>query len=58
MQIPGLFKQKTTWAGLAIIVNGPLLAFGVDAKIVAGIVAVVGGLAVIFQRQATEKSIK
>jgi len=41
--------------GLAIIVNGPLLAFGVPAQIVGGIVAVVGGLAIIFQRQATQK---
>ncbi len=48
-------SQKTTWMGLAIIVNGPLLAFGVSPQIVAGIVAVVGGLAIIFQRQATQK---
>lgn len=48
--------QKTTWMGLAIIVNGPLLAFGVEPKIVGGILAMVGGLAVIFQRQATQKS--
>ncbi len=48
-------SQKTTWMGLAIIVNGPLLAFGVPAKIVGGILAIVGGLAVIFQRQATQK---
>lgn len=47
--------QKTTWMGLAIIVNGPLLAFGVPAKIVGGIIAIVGGLAIIFQRQATQK---
>ena len=49
-------RQKTTWMGLAIIVNGPLLAFGVPAQIVGGIVAVVGGLAIIFQRQATQKA--
>ena len=48
-------RQKTTWMGLAIIVNGPLLAFGVDPEIVAGIVAIQGGLAIIFQRQATQK---
>lgn len=48
-------RQKTTWMGIAIIVNGPLLAFGVPAQIVGGIVAVVGGLAIIFQRQATQK---
>ena len=50
-----ILKQKTTWTGLLIIVNAPLLAFGVDPKIVAGIAAVVAGLAVIFQRQATQK---
>jgi len=55
MNIPKILSQKTTWAGLAIIVNAPLLAFGVDPKIVAGIAAIVGGLAIIFQRQATQK---
>lgn len=50
-----LIHQKTTWMGLAMIVNAPLLAFGVDPKIVAGIAGIVMGLAVIFQRQATQK---
>ena len=48
-------RQKTTWMGLAIILNAPLIAFGVEPKIVAGILTIVGGLAVIFQRQATQK---
>lgn len=51
-----ILSQKTTWAGLGIIVNAPLLAFGVDPKIVAGIATIVMGLAVIFQRQATQKA--
>ncbi|KKN77638.1 hypothetical protein LCGC14_0357630 [marine sediment metagenome] len=48
-------KQKTTWMGIGMIVNAPLLAFGVPPEIVAGIAGVVIGLAVIFQRQATQK---
>lgn len=55
MKLQKLLRQKTTWAGLGIIVNAPLLAFGVDPRIVAGISAIVVGLAVIFQRQATQK---
>ena len=55
MDIRKILRQKTTWTGLAIIVNAPLLAFGVDPKLVAGIAAIVAGLAVIFQRQATQK---
>ena len=55
MQIPNMLRNKTTWAGLAIILNAPLLAFGVDPVIVGGIVTVIGGLAIIFQRQATQK---
>lgn len=57
MQIPKMFRNRTTWMGLAIIVNAPLLAFGVPIKIVSGIAAVVGGLAVIFQRAATQKGL-
>lgn len=49
-------SQKTTWMGIGMIVNAPLLAFGVPPEIVAGIAGIVMGLAVIFQRQATQKS--
>ncbi len=55
IMIPEILRKKTTWAGLAIIVNAPLLAFGVPMKIVAGSVLGVGGLGMIFQRQATMK---
>ncbi len=55
MDIEKMLKQKTTWAGLGVIVNAPLLAFGVPVKIVAGIAAVVVGMGIIFQRQATQK---
>ena len=55
MDIAKLLKQKSTWAGLAAIVTGSLPLFGVEPKIVAGIAAVVGGLAVIFLRQGIQK---
>lgn len=55
MDIEKMLRQKTTWAGLGVIVNAPLLAFGVPVKIVAGMAAIVIGLGMIFQRQATQK---
>jgi hypothetical protein len=55
-KILAALKQKSTWAGLTIIVNAPLLAFGVPPKIVAGIIIAVSGLAVIFLRQGIEKT--
>ena len=55
MQIPEMLRNRTTWAYVAVILNAPLLAFGVSPKIVAGILIIVGGLAGIFQRAATQK---
>lgn len=55
MDIEKLLTQKTTWAGLAAIITGSLPLFGVPTNIVAGIGAVVGGLAIIFLRQGIQK---
>lgn len=46
------YRQRTFWMGFGIIVNAPLLAFGVPPTIVAGISAIVLGLAIIFMREA------
>jgi hypothetical protein len=56
MDIEKILKQKSTWAGLAAIVTGALPLFGVPTEVVAGIGAVVGGLAVIFLRQGIQKA--
>ena len=55
MNINEILKQKSTWAGIAAIITGALPLFGVPTNIVAGIAAVVGGLAVIFLRQGIAK---
>ena len=55
MDIKKMLKQKSTWAGMAAIITGALPLFGVPTNIVAGIAAVVGGLAVIFLRQGIQK---
>ena len=55
MNLNEILKQKTTWAGIAAIITGALPLFGVPTNIVAGIAAVVGGLAVIFLRQGIAK---
>ena len=56
MDIGKLLTQKSTWAGLAAIITGSLPLFGVPTNIVAGIGAVVGGLAIIFLRQGIQKA--
>ena len=50
-----MLKQKTTWAGLALIVTMALPQFGVPANIVEGIRVVVIGLTAIFLRQSVAK---
>ena len=55
MNLTEILKQKSTWAGIAAIITGALPLFGVPTNIVAGIAAVVGGLAVIFLRQSIAK---
>jgi membrane protein implicated in regulation of membrane protease activity len=55
MNLNEILKQKSTWAGIAAIVTGSLPLFGVPTDIVAGIAAVVGGLAIIFLRQGIAK---
>jgi hypothetical protein len=56
MDIEKMLRQKTTWACLLVMLNAPLLAFGVPPKIVGGIVIFVGGLAGIFARQGIQKA--
>lgn len=50
-----MLKQKTTWAGIALIVTMALPQFGVPANIVEGIRVVVIGLTAIFLRQSVAK---
>lgn len=56
MNLNKILKQKSTWAGIAAIITGALPSFGVPTNIVAGIAAIVGGLAVIFLRQGIAKN--
>lgn len=51
-----ILKQKTTWAGISIVATAVLPLLGVPTEIVAGILTAIGGLAVIFLRQAVAKS--
>lgn len=48
-------KQKTTWAGIALIVTMALPQFGVPVNVVEGIRVVVIGLTAIFLRQSVAK---
>ena len=52
------YMRKTTWTGVAIIVTTALPQFGVPAKIVQGIYAIIGGMALIFLRESIESAKK
>lgn len=56
MNLNEIIKQKTTWAGLALIASMALPQFGVPDNICKGVAQVVAGLAIIFLRQAVKKS--
>jgi len=48
------YKRKTVWSGVAIIITTALPQFGVADNIVAGLYAIIGGLALIFLRESIE----
>ena len=48
-------KNKTTWAGISIILTAALPLSGVPPKVCAGILTAFGGLALIFLRQGIDK---
>jgi len=50
------YKRKTTWAGIATIATATLPVFGVPPHIVKGVLAIIGGLALIFVREAIDSS--
>ncbi|MBW1939203.1 MAG: hypothetical protein JRI67_10660 [Deltaproteobacteria bacterium] len=50
------YKRKTTWAGIATIATATLPVFGVPPHIVKGVLAIIGGLALIFVREAIENT--
>lgn len=58
MKLDKILTQKTTWAGIALIVTMALPQFGVPLKIVEGVRVIVMGLAVIFLRQSVSKVTK
>jgi hypothetical protein len=58
MKLDKILAQKTTWAGIALIVTMALPQFGVPANIVEGVRVIVMGLAVIFLRQSVAKATK
>lgn len=49
-----ILKQKSTWAGIAAIATG--IGMVVGGNLDTGIQTVIGGISVIFMRQAIEKS--
>jgi len=51
-----IIRQKTTWAGLALIASMALPQFGIPANICQGIQQVIMGLAIIFLRQSIAKT--
>jgi hypothetical protein len=58
MKLDKILAQKTTWAGIALIVTMALPQFGVPANIVEGVRVIVMGMAVIFLRQSVAKVTK
>ena len=52
-----LLKQKTTWAGLGIIVTGIGMCLGdlIPPAIIRGLLTVLSGASVVFLRQAVSK---
>ena len=56
MNLNEILKQKTTWAGIALIVTMALPQFGIAPNVVEGIRIVVIGLMGIFLRQGVAKA--
>lgn len=50
------WKRRTMWAGLAAIATAVCPFFGASQAITTGVLGIIGGLAIIFGRQAIEET--